>query len=55
MYLAVILANDNDPFTFPEKYHLIGNGMTMKAVLLAWLETIDGVVAFNECTDAPLY
>jgi len=38
---SVIVANDNDSFALPAEHDLIGNGMTMKAVLLAWFKAVD--------------
>ena len=38
---GVLVANDNDAFTLPAEHHLIGHGMTMKAILLTWFEAVD--------------
>ena len=36
----VAITNDNDAFTLSAEHDLIGNGMTMKALLLVWFEAI---------------
>ncbi|HKC96365.1 MAG TPA: hypothetical protein VKB81_20325 [Nitrospira sp.] len=38
---SVITANDNRSRTFPAENDLVGNWMTVKAILLPWFETID--------------
>jgi len=37
----VVVANHYDAPTLPTEHHLIGHGMSMKAVLLAWFEAAD--------------
>jgi hypothetical protein len=37
----MVAADHYDALTLPAEHHLIGHGMSMKAVLLAWFEAVD--------------
>jgi hypothetical protein len=50
---SVLVADDDDPFTFPAENNLIGNRITMEAVLLAWFEAVNVAMKVVGLPDPP--
>jgi hypothetical protein len=50
---SVIVTHDDDPFTFPAERDLIGNRMTMQAVLLAGFEAVNVAMKVVGLPDPP--